>query len=169
MFPLAVVLFIVMCAYAFFVLEVSHHIARLDKVRDDDNFEWLGAPTATDYLNWAFYVLWLLMTVWAFLKMVFSCPGYVPLQYEYEQARMTARDRFILNYLMLALSTTMCQQVEAIENGQYVRGSIRQTQTSERLFQQLQQLSRSFLPYLTQSSSIRGSAANNNRGNRAMT
>lgn len=124
--PILVLLLIMLCTYCFYVQEIRRHTAIASN--DDD---YVGKPTAWNYINWSFFGLILTLTLWSHYKMVFSSPGYIPQGYQFRKAKMGAHDRFVYSYLLIALNSTFRQQMDGSDADV---GSIRQTKMLPDLF-----------------------------------
>ena len=48
--------------------------------------------------------------------MVFSVPGYVPLNYRYDENKLSVHDAVIYKFLCEAMHTTVQQQIEGMPN-----------------------------------------------------
>ena len=112
--PLIVLLILLFSATAFFILEVQHHIM-YDKPFENSEIVLIGS-----------YSIVLLLAIWSLYKMVFSCPGYIPINYKYDTTKMSQRDKMIYEHLRTALHSTMNQQKEMFASG-YDRGTIKPT------------------------------------------
>ena len=112
--PLIVLLILFFSAFAFYILEVQHHITQ-SKAFDSAEYVLIGSYT----------VIWLL-SIWSLYVMVMSCPGYIPYNYKYQMDKMSHRDRLIYEHLRTALHSTLGQQNEMFTKG-YDHGSIRAT------------------------------------------
>ena len=63
------------------------------------------------------------MTVWCLIVMVFTSPGYIPLNYSYDIDKMSEIDRKIYEHLKKELNTTYYQANEYFDEA-IVRGSV---------------------------------------------
>ena len=123
--PFLVLVLILLCAYSFFILEVSRHIWVFEE--RDKSYDYSGKPNAVDYINWTFFLLFFVLSIWSLFQIVFTGPGYVPECYKYDNNELTNHDRFIYQYLKQALHSTTRQQLEALDPVNILKGSIRQT------------------------------------------
>ena len=91
------------------MLEVSHHIWKLNhKKGTGDRYE-IDNTTVGDYINWGCFAVLLVLTCWSLQRMVFSVPGYVPLNYRYDENKLSVHDAVIYQFLCEAMHTTVQQ------------------------------------------------------------
>ena len=85
--PALVLILILLLAYNFYILEVSHVIFKpisstdttkkgTSKVNSNKSF-----ANAATYINWTIFFLLFTLTLWSLYQMVFSLPGYIPRNY----------------------------------------------------------------------------------------
>ena len=85
--PALVLILILLLAYNFYILEVSHVIFKptsstnttkkgSSKVDNDKSF-----ANAATYINWTIFFLLFVLTSWSLFQIVFSLPGYIPKNY----------------------------------------------------------------------------------------
>ena len=85
-------LLIILCAYSFINLEVTHHVKSLD---DTSINYYFGPPDAADFINWTLFGLLFIMTLWSLYQIVNSSPGYIGLNQQYNMENMVDRDRLL--------------------------------------------------------------------------
>ena len=105
--PALILLLIVLLAYVFFILEVSHNIWALDHKKGSHVKYSIDSITVGDYINWACFGVLLVLTCWSLVRMVFSVPGYVPLNYRYDENKLSAHDAVIYQFLSERMHTTV--------------------------------------------------------------
>ena len=118
-----VLMFIVMCAYSFFLVDLSLHTGLGSKMEvnyDSKNVQ----PSNAQFCNWCIFALLLILTLWSCFKMVFSSPGYIPPNYMYEEVKLSPHDRLIYQTLRHALHSSEFQKIEALEAEGILQGSL---------------------------------------------